>query len=184
MRALLLALLLLAAPLRAAELDGVVLPDSRMAEGVTLRLNGIALRTYSIFRVHVYVAGLYLAQPARTAEAVLRQPGPKLVEMRSLRDVGRDDVHRAWRALLDENCPAPCPVAPAQVERFLALSPALRAGGSTTYVVTPAGVGVLVDGQVLGSVAGEGFGRLLLATFIGPAATSPEVRAGLLGTAR
>ena len=95
MRALLLALLLLAAPLRAAELAGVVLPDSRVAEGVTLRLNGIALRTYSIFRVHVYVAGLYLAQPGRTVEAVLRQPGPKLVEMRSLRDVGRDDVHRA-----------------------------------------------------------------------------------------
>lgn len=184
MRAVLLALLLLVEPARAAELAGVALPDSRVAEGVTLRLNGMALRTYSIFRVNVYVAGLYLAQPARDAAAVLQSSGPKLVELRSLRDVGRDDVHRAWRALLEENCPAPCPVTPAQVERFLALSPTLRAGGSTTYLVTPAGASVAVDGRLLGSVPGEAFGRLLLATFIGPSATSPEVRAGLLGAGR
>lgn len=184
MRALLLALLLLAAPARAAELAGVTLPDTRAAAGATLRLNGIAARSYTIFRVTVYVAGLYLERPEHDPAAILRSPARKLVEVRYLRAVGQEDMHRAWRALLDANCPAPCAVPPALVEQFLAMTPGMRAGGSTTYVVTPAGVGVAVDGQPLGSVAGEAFGRLLLATFIGPAATSPEVRDGLLGTAR
>lgn len=176
-----LAALLVAAPARAAELAGVTLPDTRVVDGATLRLSGIAARTYTMFRVTVYVAGLYLEWPSRDTAAILRSPERKLIEVRYLRDVGADDVRRAWRALLEANCPAPCAVPAESVERFLALSPAVRAGSSGTYALAPAGVTMLADGRVLGSVPGEAFGRLLLATFIGTKATSPEVRAGLLG---
>lgn len=180
-RVLLLAALLLAAPARGAELAGVTLPDTRVLDGATLRLNGMAARSYTIFRVTVYVAGLYLERPSRDAAAILRSPERKLIEVRYLRDVGQDDVRRAWQALLDANCPAPCAVPAESVERFLALSPSIRSGSAWTYALTPAGVTVIADGRALGSVPGEAFGRLLLATFIGAEATSAEVRAGLLG---
>ena len=49
----------------AAQLAGVWLPDDREVVGTHLVLNGIALRTYSILHVRVYVAGLYLERRSR-----------------------------------------------------------------------------------------------------------------------
>ena len=54
------ALLLLTSTAMAAELDGIVMPDKQDVAGYHFVLNGLALRTYSVLRVHVYVAGLYL----------------------------------------------------------------------------------------------------------------------------
>ena len=49
-----------AQPAIAAELDGVTMPDLLQVAGTPLRLNGMGLRTYPLFRIHIYVAGLYL----------------------------------------------------------------------------------------------------------------------------
>jgi hypothetical protein len=62
----------LAAAPRAAELNGIKLPDTRQVAEVTLVLNGLGLRTYSVFRVPIYVAGLYLEQRDSSADAILR----------------------------------------------------------------------------------------------------------------
>ena len=179
---ILLAILLLAAlPARAADLAGVTLPDTRVVDGATLRLNGIAGRTYTVFRVTVYVVGLYLERPTRDAAAILRSPERKLIEVRYLRDVGENDVRRAWRVLLDANCPTPCGVPAASIERFLLLSPGIRAGSSGTYVLTQTSVTVIADGRPIGTIPGADFAQLLLATFIGAEPTSASVRAALLG---
>ena len=181
-RASLLAGLLLAAPAaHAAEVAGVSLPETREVDGAVLRLNGIGARVFSVFRVAVYVAGLYLERPSRDADAILGSPGRKLIEVRYLREVGQDDVRRAWRHLLEANCPAPCAVPQPAVERFLALSPAVRAGSSGTYIFSPAGVAVMADGRVLGTVPGEAFARLALAAFIGAAPTAEALKRALLG---
>ena len=45
---------------RAAELDGVQLPDTLQVDGKTLHLNGFGLRTYSLLGIHIYIASLYL----------------------------------------------------------------------------------------------------------------------------
>ena len=60
----LLALLLMAVsqPLLARECQGVNLPDQLQVSGKTLQLNGLGLREATIFKVRVYVAGLYLEQ--------------------------------------------------------------------------------------------------------------------------
>jgi hypothetical protein len=47
----------------AAELDGVYMPETRMADGVQMRLNGIGLRT-TVLGIRIYVAGLYLERPS------------------------------------------------------------------------------------------------------------------------
>ena len=46
--------------MHAAELDGVQVPNTLQVDGKTLHLNGFGLRTYSILRIHIYVASLYL----------------------------------------------------------------------------------------------------------------------------
>ena len=165
---------------RAATLEGAEFPDTRTVDGTVLRLNGLAARTYTIFNVTVYVAALYLEQPGRDAGAIMASPGRKLVEVRYRRSVDEDDVRRAWRALLEANCGAACGLG-REIERFLALSPAVRDGSVGDYLVGAGGTVVLADGRRLGEVPGATFGRLLLATFIGAHPTSEGVRAGLLG---
>ena len=64
--------LALCTPGRAAQLQGVMLPDTQSAGQTELRLNGIALRTYSILRIPIYVAGLYLVRPDSDADSILR----------------------------------------------------------------------------------------------------------------
>ena len=63
-RALILSLCLLAAPLDAGELAGVVMDDRVQAEGHALDLNGLGVLKKSI--VKVYVGGLYL--PSRQCQ--------------------------------------------------------------------------------------------------------------------
>ena len=173
--------LLAAAPAQAVTLDGITLPGSVQAAGATLRLNGAAVRTYSVFRVHVYVAGLYLTKPERDAASVMASAAPKLLAVHYLRAIDGDDVHAAWRALFAANCSAPCAVPAAQVQRFLALSPAIRAGDAISYLLTPSGTRVVANGRTLGDITGPDFARLLLATFIGAQPTSEALKRALLG---
>ena len=63
----------------AAELDGVVMPDKQDVAGYHLVLNGLGLRTYSILRVHIYVAGLYLERRTIDPNAILSSSQPKLL---------------------------------------------------------------------------------------------------------
>ena len=69
----------------AAQLAGISLPDTRQVAGIHLLLNGIALRTHSVLGIRIYVAGLYLEQRSSSAEAILRSPEMKLLEIDFLR---------------------------------------------------------------------------------------------------
>ena len=85
----------------AAELDGVVMPDTEDVAGHHLVLNGLGLRTYSILRVHVYVAGLYLERRSSDPNAILASSQPKLLRFVFLRDVDAEDARQSWREALD-----------------------------------------------------------------------------------
>ena len=73
----------------AAELDGVVMPDKQDIAGHHLVLNGLGLRTYSLLRVHIYVAGLYLERRTTDPAAILVSNQPKMLRFVFLRDVER-----------------------------------------------------------------------------------------------
>src|SRR6266850_2165626 len=86
----LLAALLLAVGVQAAELDGV-----------QLELNGIGLRTRYFFKV--YVAGLYLPQKVSSAQTALEGPGPKRIVLVMLRDASAEQFVDSIDAGLDAN---------------------------------------------------------------------------------
>lgn len=177
MRAL-VCLALLAGPAAALEAGGVTFPDSRTVGGTTLKLNGAGVRLYSAFRVNVYAAGLYVEQPSTSADAIMRAPGRKLIEVRALRAVAADDIQSAWRKSFEANCQAPCRV-PADAERFVASVQASKVGDANTYVFGPGGVQLSVNGQATGSYGPE-FGQLLLYTFIGPSPPTEALKRALL----
>jgi Chalcone isomerase-like len=167
---------------RAADLDGVAMPDTRVIDGTRMRLNGIGLRTYSVFGVHIYVAGLYLEQPSANPDNILHSRERKLLEIRFLRDVDAEDARKAWQEGFAGNCQPPsCYLDPQDIRRFLSAVPPMHQGDETLLLFTPKGVDVTHNGQPMGSITDPHFAETMLATFIGPAPPTPRLKRELLG---
>jgi hypothetical protein len=177
--------LCLAAQARAATLEGVVFPDSYPVEGETLVLNGVGLRTLTIFHVKIYVAGLYLLRPSHDAAQILSSPGPKVVVMEFLHAGSKADVEKEYRKGEEENCgDGECdPADRADFERLIAAAPGVQPGDTYTYIVTDSGVQLLHNNKPVIALANKDLGYRILAGFIGNHPPSPELRRELLGLA-
>jgi hypothetical protein len=187
-RAIVMAAMILLAPMilpvcgaaRAAELDGVQLPDRVDADGITLQLNGYGLRTYSLLGIHIYVAALYLQRPSTDPVEIIRSPETKLLIVKFERSISVDDARKAWRDGLANNCEAPCRLDPDDVARFLAEMPAMHAGDNYSLLFTPHGATVTVSGQQVGVISQPEFASAMLATFLGARPASPKLKQELL----
>jgi hypothetical protein len=169
----------------AADLDGVVMPDTRVVDGIHMRLNGMGLRTYSVFRIHIYVAGLYLERRSDDPDSILQSPERKLLDIRFLRDVGAEDARKAWQDGFESNCQPPaCYLDTQDVQRFLAEVPPIHKGDETMLLFTPKGVNVTFNGQPIGDITDPHFAETMLATFIGPVPPTPRLKRELLGEHR
>lgn len=138
--------------------------------GARLVLNGTASRLWSILRIEVYRAALYLPARSADAAAILAAAAPRLVEARYRQAVALDSVVAAWQAAAGPDLPTGFrdwlrPIAAGDVERQLFLHD-----------------GVVLDGtgRPPRRVAGPDFARHLLAAWIGPEADA-TLRRGLLG---
>jgi long-chain acyl-CoA synthetase len=165
----------------AADLDGVAMPPVLSVAGHTLRLNGVGLRTYSIFRIHIYVAGLYLEQPSNDSEAILRSGQVKLLLIRFVHDVSEEQSRKAWSEALEENCVPPCHLRPEDQVKFLSLVPPFHRGDESVLLFSENTARISINGRDVGTVADPNFARTLLANFIGPYPPTQAVRRGLLG---
>lgn len=165
----------------AAQLDGVSFPATQTVGNTTLVLNGVGLRTYSVFSIDIYVAGLYLQQPSHDADAILASGGDKVVLLHFVHDVGAKKVRDTWRKGLLGNCPSPCEISQTQLSAFLNSLPAMRAGEDVELVFTPDGMHAYYNQQPAGYIPDPEFAKLMLAVFIGPDTTVPQLRQELLG---
>src|ERR1700678_260058 len=64
------------------ELDGIQVPATLQVDGRTLYLNGYGVRTYSILRIHVYVASLYLEHLSTDPNEIIQSPETKLLAVK------------------------------------------------------------------------------------------------------
>lgn len=183
---LLLAGLCLAVPSRAATLSGVTLPDSYPVAGQTLVLNGLGLRTVTMFSVRAYVAGLYLTQRSTDARAILASPATKVVLMQFLHSATKRQVEAQYREGERRNCGhGECdPADAADFERLVAASPAAAVGDTFTYIYTPKGVRMLYNNRPVIEIANADLSLRLLAGFIGTTPPSEDLKQHMLGLAR
>jgi len=168
----------------AAELDGVWMPEAQTVSNTQLWLNGMGLRTYSIFRVRIYVAGLYLEQRDDNADNIVRSRGLKLLVIHFLHDVSTEQAQTAWREGFDQNCQSPCYLDPRAIQQFLAQVPPARSGDTSSLLFSPKGVRITFDGRFLGSIEDRHFAEVMLDTFIGPVPPTPTLKRELLGLDR
>jgi hypothetical protein len=163
-----------------AELDGVQLPRTISADGKTLYLNGVGLRTYSIFGIPIYVAGLYLEHQSTDANAVMQSPETKLLRIQFVHSVSATAARNAWRTGLQNNCRAPCQLDPADMARFLAEVPDMHVGERYSILFTQQGATVTADATPLGTISKPRFVSSMLAMFLGDEPASAKLKAELL----
>ena len=170
---------------RAATLDGVTLPDTYPVGGQALALNGIGVRTLTIFNVRIYVAGLYLAHPSHDPQQILASTEPKVILMQFLHAGSKADVEKQYREGEVTNCGngGCAPSDEADFERLVAAAPGVNVGDTSTYIFTTRGVRVLANNRLIGEFANPDLAYHLLAGFIGAHPPSQALRSRLLGLA-
>ncbi len=175
--------LLFASNAMAATLEGVTLPDTYPVDGKAIPLNGIGIRTLTIFSVKVYVAALYLAQQSHDANAILNSPEDKVLILHFLHAGSKADVEKEYRAGETTNCSGGgCnPADAADFERLVAAAPAVAVGDTTTYIFTSKSMRVLANNRQIGEYTNKDLARLILAGFIGTHPPSTDLRSALLG---
>ena len=175
----------LAGPGRAASISGLSLPDTYPLAGQTLVLNGLGIRTLTIFRVKVYLAGLYVTQRSRDARAILASPGPKVILMQFLHKASKEDVESQYREGEAKNCGhGECnPSDKDDFERLIALTPGAAVGDTLAYICTRRGLRVLFNNKQVADIANPDLAMRILAGFIGNNPPSDDLKAQLLGAA-
>lgn len=167
----------------AATTGGATLPDTYPVTGQQLVLNGLGVRTLTVFNVKVYAAGLYLAQRNGDARAIMVSPGPKVILLQFLHAASKSDIDKHYREGERNNCgQGGCsPADAADFEHLIAVTPAAAVGDTLTYILMPKGVRVLSNNRVVGEFANPDLGLRLLAGFIGETPPSADLKRHLLG---
>jgi hypothetical protein len=179
------ATLLLLAPLTASAADtcaGVTLPAKSAAFGAELVRNGVGVREATFLNVDVYVAGLYTARKTRSVEEVLKEGAAKLIVLRFVRDVSREEMGEALTDALRKNLGAEFEAANKRLQPFLGKLPPLNKGTELQLAYRPGhGVQLVVNGKTLGTETDDHTANLLFRAWLGPQPPDKDLKAGLLG---
>lgn len=163
----------------ALELDGVKLPDAITVGQTALTLNGAGTRRATIFRVRVYVAGLYLEKKSSSPESILTSPGPKQLTMQFVRAVDADDIADAWRRGFEENNPKTIPLT-TKLNYLINGLGDMEVG--STIILSFSGQGVtLRAGQLTNTVNDPNFAAAVLKIWLGANPPDEGLKTGLLG---
>ncbi len=168
---------------RALTAGGVTFPDTYAVAGETLHLNGAGVRVF-FGLVDGYASALYVRSPARSAEAIAAEPGPKILVTEYLHAAGVGQLRREFANVHDHYCARiACTQAnEATYARMVASLAPVAKGETSTYIVTDAGLQVLRDGKPLMTLDDPTYGAAFLQAAIGPTSPTPGYRAGVLGT--
>lgn len=166
----------------AATLAGVEVPDSAQVANTNLVLNGLGLRTYSIFGIKIYVGALYL--PAKTSDpaAVVAHAGPDRIQMVMIHAVSKGDFADAWHDDFKNNNPQVYDAIKDRVEQFIGFFTDSKEGDVITMDYIPGqGTQVSWNGAVRGIIPGEDFHKAFLNIYMGPKPPTKDLQSGMLG---
>ena len=184
MKRILIAALMMAVTLgvKAATLAGVTVPDTAQVAGTPLVLNGVGLRTATIFSVKVYVGALYLPQKTSDPQAVVSHVGPDRVLMQMIYAVSKDDFSDHWLDDFKNNNPDSYDALHDRVLQFIAYFGDSKQGDVITMDYIPGqGTQVSWNGALRGNIPGEDFHKALLNCYMGPKPPTKDLQAGMLG---
>jgi hypothetical protein len=166
----------------AKECLGVSFPDRMRVDSGELTLNGLGVRKATFLKVNVYVAALYSQQPSRDPKALLAKSGPDELILQFVRNVGVDDLTKAWNEGFERNSKQQLPAFKDRIAKLNSWMSEMKTGQRLAFIRRPgAGIEVNVNGAVKGTIEGDDFARALLAIWLGETPPNPELKSGLLG---
>lgn len=171
----------LAGPVRAAEKNGVIMFDEIKIDETPLKLNGMGLRLATVFKVKVYVAGLYLETPSKDANAILDSAQVKVVDLEFLRDVGAGSVRDSWKEGFRKGCGSQCESLGPTIDTFVSLMTDMKKGDHMRFVFRKGGTELSIKNVMRGRVDGAAFSKIMLGIWIGKEPPNPEIKQGMLG---
>lgn len=175
-------LILATATAQGKECLGVSFPDRMTVDGSELTLNGVGARKATFLKVNVYVAALYVAKPSRDPKALVAASGPDELILHFVRNVGIDDLTKAWNEGFERNSKQQLPAFKDRIAKLNSWMTDMKTGQRLTFVRRPGvGIEVGVDGKLKGTVEGDDFARALLSIWLGETPPNPELKQGLLG---
>lgn len=187
LRALFAAILIAMVPTaqaQAMECNAVAFPDTEKVGNSDLVLNGLGIRKATMMNVHVYVAGLYLAEKSSDGGKIIQDNKPWALVLQFLRDVDASDVRDATRKGFEKAAGSNIGPLKDRVSAMNAQLTDFAEGQKLSYSYDPAtGTVIDVNGTGGAPIAGADFAAALLKVSIGPDPTDEELKAGLLGGA-
>ena len=175
----------LSLPALATDIAGIHFDDRTAVAGSDLTLNGAGLRTR--FMVKVYAMGLYLPRRADTADAVASQPGPKRIQIVTLRELSAEQFADALLDGLKKNhSEAEFAKLQARSDEFRTALLGLKSAPSGTQIrlewLPASGTRLSVGNDARGKdIPGEDFYRALLRIWLGDKPVDADLKNALLG---
>lgn len=182
-------LLFIMAILLALPAQGRELADVDFAENITIQganqpllLNGLGIRYKFVFKI--YIAALYLEQPAHETNVVFSDPGPKRILMHFLYDeVSREKLIAAWLEGFENNLKAnELERFKTQIEQFNNMFETLHKNDVVEIDYMPGqGTRVRIKGLDKGVISDDAFYTALLKIWLGDDPVSDDLKQALLG---
>ncbi|WP_412480521.1 chalcone isomerase family protein [Azonexus sp. IMCC34839] len=183
-QAALIATLVAAPGLHAAEVAGVKLDDKIRVGGSELVLNGAGVRS-KLF-IKVYVGALYVGQKSTAPAAIYDSTGPRRMALRMLRDVDAESLHSALDDGLKANhTPEELAGIKAASDQLASIMKGIgkaREGDTIAIDFLAEGVAVSLNGESRGKVAAPALAKALLKVWLGDKPADAALKKSLLGS--
>ncbi len=180
---IIIAVVLLAGAVHAAEVGGVKLDDKVSVGGTELVLNGAGLRTRAIFKV--YVGSLYVPAKATTLVAVLDK-APRRVQLNILRTLSADQLIDALSDGIKENStPAEVTAIKAQMDQMVATMKAfneVKEKDVVTLDFVEGSTRIGLNSATKGTIAGDTFNKALMRIWLGEQPVQADLKRAMLGS--
>jgi hypothetical protein len=166
----------------AMQVGNVTLPDSLMAGGDTLLLNGAGLRKK--FIIKVYAGGLYLKQKNTDPGKIIDENAPMAIRMHFIHDgVSSEKLVDGWNKGFMNGTNGNIAPIQTEIDQFNAFfSEEAKTDDIYDIIYVPEqGVSVYIKGELKGIVKGLEFKKAVFGIWLGEKPADSKLKKGMLG---
>jgi hypothetical protein len=168
--AMIMALSLAPHTLFAGELAGVTMDDTMRIGEKNVTLAGMGIRTKTFLKVKVYVAGLYMEKPSKSADDIIGSDQAKAIVMNFLyKKVEGEKLQEGWRDGFEANTPSAGPDLKKRMDQFVSVFSATAMTGDRYIFAYEPGKGttVMLKDDIKATIPGSDFASALMAIWFG-----------------
>lgn len=161
--------------------EGIRFEERIEVDGAPLLLNGIGIREATIFKVNVFVAGLYLARRSSDGHAIAAADENKRMIMIFTRSVEGGEMSKAIQESFGRATRGDLARLQKRIDTFKRALPDFKAGDKLVITYRPNSGTELESKAGKVTIPGLDFARALFLIWLGDKPPNPELKRGLLG---